>query len=185
MKTFTLEQIKSWGPCYNPSKYLPEGKETWEGTALEVLRHPSIPDADKLWCVLREDCINTKTLRLFAVWCAEKALKLQATPDERSLKSCKVAKRFAKGLATASEAASAESAAWSAAWSAASEAESARSAAWSAARSAARSAASEAESAWSAASEAESARSAAWSAESSAWSAARKKQIRQLIKMLS
>ena len=35
MKKFTIDDIYSWGPCYDPNKYLPE---TWKGTALDKLR---------------------------------------------------------------------------------------------------------------------------------------------------
>jgi len=84
----------------------------------------------------------TDTLRLFACWVAERALKAERKagrePDPRSWNAIKVTRDFVNGTATAQE----QGAAWSAAGSAA------ESAAWSAARSAARSAAWGAEHKW-------------------------------------
>jgi hypothetical protein len=28
MKTFTINDIRNWGPCYDPNRYLPED---WQG----------------------------------------------------------------------------------------------------------------------------------------------------------
>jgi hypothetical protein len=154
LKTFTISDIRSWKPCHDPARWLPAGQTDWRGTALDVLRHPKIPPADKLWCVLREDCIDARTLRLFAVWCAREALKLVAQPDPRSVAACDVAERYANGLATADEMA----AAWAAAWAASRDADLA--AAWAAAWAASRDA--DLAAAW----------AAAW-ARDAAWDAAR------------
>lgn len=159
LKRFTLEDVHSWGPCYDPETVAPEG---WSGTALDVLRS-GIPDDDKLWVVLREECIDARTLRLFAAWCARGALALVGNPDPRSVAACDVAERFANGEATVDELAAARAAARDAARDAA------WAAAWDAARAAARAAA------WAAA------RAAAWDA---AWDAARDAQVQQLIVML-
>ncbi len=167
MKTFTIEDIRSWDPCYDPIKYLPEG---WSGTALDILKNKEIPLCDQFWCVYRDGLISDKILRLFAVWSYRQTLKFIEKPDPRSLNAALVAEAYALGKATQEELTAAESAAWSAAESAWSAAESAAESAWSAARSAARSA-------WSAA---ESARSAA----RSAWSAARSAQRDKLIELL-
>ena len=50
MKTFNIDDIRNWGPCYDPARYL---SEDWCGTALDVLYHEKIPPQDKLWVVLR------------------------------------------------------------------------------------------------------------------------------------
>jgi hypothetical protein len=34
-------------------------------SALDVLKAKEVPDADKLWCVLREECLSPTILRLF------------------------------------------------------------------------------------------------------------------------
>ena len=143
MQTYTIDDIRKLGPCYDPAYYL---AEDWRGTVVDVLRVDACPEADRLWVALR--LINDeRILRLFAVWCARDALALVDAPDPRSVAACDVAERYANGRATDAELA--------AAWSAAGSAGARRAMCWR--RSAARSAA------W----------SAAWSAaEAAAWSAA-------------
>ena len=94
-KPFTIDDIRSWGPCYDPSRHLPEG---WSGTAIDILQHQTIPAHDKLWVVCREELIDAKTLRLFAVWCAKQFEHL--TTDERCRQALAVAEQYALGNAT-------------------------------------------------------------------------------------
>jgi hypothetical protein len=185
MKKFSNEDIRKFGPCYDP-KYF---KDEDSYNALDIIDHADIPFEDKLWVLMRTDFVSEKTMRLFAVWSYRQTLEFIKDPDPRCIEAANVSERFANGEATSDELSAACSAAWSAAWSAESAAWSAESAACSAARSAACSAAWSAESAArSAESAAESAArsaacsaacSAAWSAESAesaacsaAWSAA-------------
>jgi len=100
MKTFTIGDIRKWDACYDPAKYLPEG---WKGDAIDILRIDDCPAKDRLWVVLREECIDARTLRLFAVWCAREALKHVKNPDARIIEVCDVAERYAKGEATRDE----------------------------------------------------------------------------------
>jgi hypothetical protein len=124
MNTFTIDDIRRWNPCYDPARYLPEG---WQGTVADILAVEACPAVDRLWVVLRKDCIDRRTLRLFAVWCARQALTLIDNPDPRSVAACDVAERFAFGnasdedLAVACAAACAASCAvaWAAAYAAA------------------------------------------------------------------
>jgi hypothetical protein len=159
LPVFGIDDIRNFRPrpCYDPSRYLPEG---WQGTALDVLDVKDCPAADRLWVVLREECVSSRTLRLFAVWCARQALALVDNPDQRSVAACDTAERFANGEASKR----ALAAAWVAARAAASVA--ARDAASAAARDAARDAA------WDAASVAASA-AARDAASAAAWVAAR------------
>lgn len=168
MKTFTDKDIDSWEPCYPANEKLPNW---WKGNALDILSLKSVSIEDRFWVVLREGCIDDKTLRLFAVWCARRALKRVENPDPRSIEACNVAERFANGRATEDELAVVRQKARSATWAASAAESAARSAAWSAASSAARSASAAASAAT---------RSAAWSARSAAWSA----QLRKLKSML-
>ena len=156
----TISDIRSYDPCYDPAKYLPED---WQGTALDILKVGGCPPQDRLWVVLRNDWIDDRTMRLFAVWCARQALALVVNPDPRSVAACDVAERYANGQATDKELAAARDAAWDAARDAARDA--AMAAAWDAARAAARAAV------WAAA------RAAVWAA---AWAA----QVAYLIDML-
>lgn len=105
MKTFTIADIRSWNPCYNPNKHLPED---WSGTVLEILNYKTISRKDKLWVVCREDLIDAKTLRLFAVWCARQVEHLMT--DNKSKHALDVAERFAHGKATSDELACARAA---------------------------------------------------------------------------
>ena len=97
---FDIAFIRSKGPCYDPARYLPEG---WKGSVKGILRHRDIPASDKLWVVLRKDLLNDKTLRLFAVACARRALTRIPNPDPRSIIACDVAESFANGIATRKE----------------------------------------------------------------------------------
>lgn len=114
MKTFTIDDIRSWKPCYDPKRYLSEG---WRGTAIDILKHDTIPHDDKLWVVCRESVIDKKTLRLFAVWCARQVEHLMT--DERSKDALNLAERFAHGEATDEELSAARSSSFAAASSAA------------------------------------------------------------------
>jgi len=130
MKQITLQEIRELNPCYDPAKFLPED---WTGTVVDILNVEDCPAEDRIWVVLREEFIDAKTLRLFAVWCAREALKLVENPDVRSIEACNVAERYANGEATDEElsaAAWAASAAWAGSAARAAWAASAGSAAW-------------------------------------------------------
>ncbi len=182
LTTFSINDIRKWAPCYDPSKHLPED---WSGTAIDLLKIESVPAADKLWVVCREELISAKQLRLFAVWCAKQVQHL--ITDERSIRALEVAERFANGKASLEELNTARTAAWAADGTAAKAAAgdaaraAARVAAWAAAENAARAAAEDA------------ARDAAWAgawaaaeaaAEDAARDATRDTQISQLVEML-
>ncbi len=100
MKTFTINTIRSWTPCYDPNQCLPEG---WSGTVLDLLSLEDVPAEYRVWVALREELLDKKTLRLFAVWCGRAALKTIENPDSRLIAACAVAERFAHGKATATE----------------------------------------------------------------------------------
>jgi len=181
MKKITLDQIRSFNPCYDPAKYLPEN---WEGTVLDVLNIIDCPAEDRLWVVLRKEFFTDKQLRLFAVWCARQALAIPGNESEVCSNTCDVAERYANGEATHEELAAARVAAWAAARDASRVA--ARVAAWAAARVAAWAAAMDA--AWAAARDASrvAARVAAWAAaRAAAWDAAMDAQIEHLKIMLN
>ena len=149
LPVFRIDDIRNFRPrpCYDPSRYL---AEDWTGTALDVLDVKDCPAADRLWVVLREECVSSRTLRLFAVWCARQALALVDNPDQRSVAACDTAERFANGEASKRALAAAQAAARAAASVAARDAAgaAASAAAWDAASAAARDAARDA--AWAA-----------------------------------
>ena len=101
MKIKTMEDLRKHKPCYDPARYLPEN---WQGTAVDLLRLDACPAKNRIWMVTRLGLFFTdKQLRLFACDCAERALKLIKTPDERSVDAVKIAKRYAEGKATKDE----------------------------------------------------------------------------------
>jgi len=138
MKTFDIETVRSWDPCYEPERHLKSGEQY---TVLSILDRKDIPLEDRLWVVLRGELLSDKLMRLFAVWCARQVQHLMQ--DYRSLRALEVAEQYANGCATIEELAAARvaarDAAWAAAWDAAWAA--AWAAAWDAARAAARAAA--------------------------------------------
>ena len=162
MNTVTINDIRKFSPCYDPTKYLPKD---WQGTALDILNVTDCPVEDRIWVVLRKDFFTDKELRLFAVWCARQVQHLMT--DERSINAINVAEKFANGEVTEEEldAASAAArdaaldAAWDVAW-----------AAWAA---------------WDVASAAASARAVARAAAASARTAARAAQIEELKRILN
>jgi len=152
MKTLTFKDFDQFNPCYSPTDKYGE----WEGTILDLMNRPDIPDKDKVWAFTQEGMVSDKTLRLFAVACAREVQHLMT--DQRSIAALDVAERYAHGDATKEELRTARAAAReAAAWEAAGAADAAREA-----EGAARAAAWEA---WVAAREAgEAGREAAWAA---------------------
>lgn len=150
MKTVTVEQFKSFAPCWLETA---EGRADFariaairdEWTALDVLNLPDVSAADKLWSVLRKEFIDAPILHEFACRCAEYALSFVDNPDPRSIAAIKAKRKWLRGEITDKELYAAQAAAWAAAraaaWDAARAA--ARDAAWDAARDAARAAARE------------------------------------------
>ena len=98
MQTITCTAIRKLNPCYNPATKLPEN---YSGTVVDFLRQWQIPTYDRIW--VAKNFVTDKTNRLFAVYCARRALALQDDVDPRSTAACDVAERFAHGAATAVE----------------------------------------------------------------------------------
>ena len=167
-----MADIRSWKPCYDPVKYLPEN---WRGTALTILKNETISFEDRLWVVCRNEFISDRTIRLFAVWCARQVQHLMA--DKRSIDALDVAERFANGQATLAELDAAGAAARAAAGAAAgAAARAAAGAAWDAAGDAAGAAAWDAwDAAWDAA------RAAAWDAARDAAKAAQRDKLIEMV----
>src|ERR1017187_1253826 len=97
MKQFTIKDIRKFGPCYDPIKYIPED---FKGTAIDILNIKQCPAEDRLWVVLREEFLSDRELRLFAVWCARQALAIPGNENAICSETCNVAERFASGEAT-------------------------------------------------------------------------------------
>jgi hypothetical protein len=97
MKTLTWADFAKHGPCYNPAEEYGE----WQGTILDLMQHPKIPNADKIWAFTRKGIVDDKTLRLFTVSCARRVQHLMK--DQRSLDALDVAERYANDNATNEE----------------------------------------------------------------------------------
>ena len=110
----TYLDIMALGPCYDPAA-LGLCDRTWQGTALDVLRHPAVSAQDKLWLVLREGWIPAPVLHEFACRITEQALARAGNPDPRSVAAIAVKRRWLRGEATDDELAAASDAAWAAA----------------------------------------------------------------------
>ena len=160
MKTVTLEEFKTFNPCWmgteeGTARLEEIGSRKKEWTALDVLRLEEVSVEDRLWAVLREEFVPARTLHEFACRCAEEALREAGVTDDRSWNAIRVKRLWIEGKATDTELV----AAWAAAWAAA------RVAAWDAARVAA----------W----------VAAWdAARVAAWAATQSKHIKMLIALL-
>lgn len=98
LKYFDINGIRSWFPCYDPTRHLPED---WHGTAVDILKTERVPDKDRLWVCLRPEILSEKTMRVFAVWCARQVQHLMKDP--RSLKALDVAEAYAYGKASKEE----------------------------------------------------------------------------------
>ena len=149
MKTVTVEQFKSFRPCWLETE---KGRKRFariaairnEWTALDVLNLPDVSAQDKLWSVLREEFIEVPTLHEFSCRCAEYALSFVASPDPRSIAAIEAKRKWLRGEITDAELHAAwdearyaaQYAAWDFAWDAACAATTAaaQDAAWSAAR---------------------------------------------------
>lgn len=158
MNTYTIEDIRSLRPCYDPTRYLPEG---WTGTLLDILAVEDCPAEDRLWVVI--GLLDDSTRRLLVCQLvrrtplADGRTVWDLLTDERSRNVVEVAERFANGEATAVE--------LDAAWVAA------RDATWDVSRAAAKAASRAA--AWAAARNTAEARAAAWHAvRDASWAAA-------------
>ena len=120
MKTVTVEQFKSFRPCWLETA---EGRKRFarisairnEWTALEVLNLPYVPAQDKLWSVLREEFIKAPILHEFACRCAEYALSFVKNPDPRSIAAIEAKRKWLRGEITDTELYAARDAAWYAA----------------------------------------------------------------------
>ena len=169
MKAINNALIRSFSPCYNPSRYVKDENETLPILKWVTKYRSKVPDKDIIWLLCHKEFMSDKDLRLFAVWCAREALKLVDKPDQRSVEACNVAERYANGEATEEELDDAADAAAAAARGKGARACNAVEAAWDAAWASAVEAARAAE---------REAGEASWEA---AWATVRKKQLEYLI----
>ena len=100
MKTVTVDQFLTFGPCWGEELVREFAGDKNEWTALDVLKAEGVSAEDKMWAVLREEFIDAPILHEFACRCAENALKLVDNPDTRSVDAIAVKRRWMRGEAT-------------------------------------------------------------------------------------
>ena len=120
MKTVTVEQFKSFRPCWletaeGRAKFASIAAIRNEWTALDVLNLPDVSAQDKLWSVLREEFIAAQILHEFACRCAEYALSFVESPDPRSIAAIVAKRKWLRGEITDAELYAACDVAWDAA----------------------------------------------------------------------
>jgi len=92
MKVFTIHDIRSWNPCYDPGVH---ADDSWKGNVLDLLVREDVTFENRLWVVMRPTLISEKAMRAFAIWCAR---QLQGSlKDKRSLNAIEVAEQFILG----------------------------------------------------------------------------------------
>ena len=100
--TINNKLIRSFRPCYDPSKYIDETENLPIKQGIKKYRG-IVPAKDILWLLCRNEFLSDRDLRLFAVWCARDALSLIDSPDPHSIAACDVAERYAHGEASQEE----------------------------------------------------------------------------------
>jgi hypothetical protein len=136
VRSVTVEQILAWRPCstYTEARIreLATGRESFTAEDFAAL---TIPTEDRLWCILHEELIPERDLRMLAADYATAALRCEQEvgrePDQRSWNAVEVARRYARGEIREAALVEARAAAWAAV----------RVAEWAVARAAARAAA--------------------------------------------
>lgn len=110
--TINNELIRSFKPCYDPSRYVKDEAETLPVLEWVARYRGIVPDKDIIWLLCHKEFLSDKDLRLFAVWRAREALKLVKNPDPRSIEACNVVERYANCEATDEELKAARAAAY-------------------------------------------------------------------------
>lgn len=156
MNTITLDGALSWGCCYSRRRLTAlyaEPRTLRNVLTLRTGAWADVPDADRVWTVVRHGELDDVTLRLFACRCARRALARDTAAccvvDPRSTRAVDIAEAYCRGDATAeamasayeADAASAYAAAYASAYAAAAYSAAAYAAAYASAGSAAVSAA--------------------------------------------
>jgi hypothetical protein len=78
MKIITYAEIKSWGPCYDPIKWMPEG---WSGTALDILNSGTqCPIKDIVYVIMRAQALPPYEMGVFAKWICTRGKEIINAP---------------------------------------------------------------------------------------------------------
>ena len=105
--TLSVRKIKTWKPCYSPTRYIPS---SWSGNMIEFLKTEwkkrdgslivdILPDKDKIWLMFQSGAMPIKVQILAACWAARYACRISGQKDKRSLEAIKLAERYTNGAA--------------------------------------------------------------------------------------
>lgn len=96
--------IISFQPCYDPSDVgIPKNESLSVKDWVLKYRYIVKNEKDILWLICRPDFMSDKDLRLFAVWCARRLLKIKNITNQKYIDILNIVERYANGLATTSE----------------------------------------------------------------------------------
>jgi hypothetical protein len=98
LKRVNIHDIRSWQPCYDPNRHLPED---WTGDVLDILGNKGIPFRDRLWCAFRTALVSEKLIRLYAIKAAYTVEHLMR--DERSRSALRTVEAYLNGRASHDE----------------------------------------------------------------------------------
>lgn len=105
MKTVTVEQFRSFNPCWlNTNKGTKRFNEIasirQEWSALDILDLADVPHDDKMRAVLRPEFMTDSLMHEFACRCAERALSRIPNPDIRSITAISAKRAWLRGEIT-------------------------------------------------------------------------------------
>ncbi len=102
MKTITVDEFISFGPCWlkdeasrRKIKHYAAIKNEW--SALDILELEGVDADEKLWLVLRPELLSDTIIREFSCWCGENALSIIPDPDQRSIDGIIAKRKWLRG----------------------------------------------------------------------------------------
>lgn len=103
MKTVTVDQIASWGPCDSDATHSKEKIKSIYGKrkkiTIEDILKCNIPDEHKAWCIIRKEFFTEKQLQKITIFCSKLILPLiekRYPEDNRPRKTIEAAKNYLK-----------------------------------------------------------------------------------------
>jgi hypothetical protein len=85
---------------FAPSATFQRALKRWSGTILDLMYHHKVSRKNKIWAFTRKGMVSERTLRIFAIECALKALSDSKIKDEGLFKCIDAAKQYIDGKET-------------------------------------------------------------------------------------
>jgi hypothetical protein len=102
-KTISNEIIRSFKPCYDPSKYIKDENEELSIKDWIKKYRDIVPIKDIFWLLLRSEFLSGKDLSLFAVWCARETLKIVENTNIKINEVYNIVEKYVNEQATIEE----------------------------------------------------------------------------------